>query len=273
MVANAVQATSLRKDKAYIKVNCSVFPPQLLASELFGHVRGAFTGAIKDRIGRFEMANQGTLFLDEVAEMPLEMQLQLLRVLQEGTFERVGESLTRKVDVRIIAATNTNLKAAITSGKFREDLFYRLNVIPLGVPPLRERPEDIPLLVEHFLKKFSLLNKKSIQEIVDAAIDLLMKYHWPGNVRELENALEYAIARTKGKTIKVNVLPPAIRQQSLQSNFAATKDVPLTIKNEEYQQLLNLLEKHHWNRSKVARALNIGRTTLWRRMKALGLDN
>lgn len=270
MIANAIQATSLRKNAPFIKVNCSVFPPQLLASELFGHVRGAFTGAIKDRIGRFEMANKGTLFLDEVAEMPLQMQLQLLRVLQEGTFERVGESITRKVDVRIIAASNKNLFHCIAEGKFREDLYYRLNVIPLDIPPLRVRPVDIPSLAEHFLRKYSLLSNKVIQEIEGSAMDLLLKYSWPGNIRELENAIEYAVARCKAPVLKSTVFPPSIRPnnhtdggQNIISEEAQT----------EYNQLLNLLQKHRWNRSQVARELGIGRTTLWRKMKAYRLEH
>lgn len=174
-------------------------------------MRGAFTGAIKDRVGRFEMANKGTLFLDEVAEMPLQMQLQLLRVLQEGTFERVGESITRRVDVRIIAASNKDLLRCIADGKFREDLYYRLNVIPLDIPPLRVRPVDIPSLAEHFLRRYSLLSNKTIQEIEDAAMDLLLKYSWPGNIRELENAIEYAVARSKAPVLKLKVFPPSIR--------------------------------------------------------------
>ncbi len=158
MIANAIQKTSRRRNKSFVKVNCSVFPPALLASELFGHVKGAFTDAVKDRIGRFELADQGTIFLDEIAEMPLQMQVQLLRVVQEGTFERIGESITRKVDVRVIAATNKNIRQEMISGRFREDLFYRLNVIPIYVPPLRERKSDIPHLVQFFIKKFSLLS-------------------------------------------------------------------------------------------------------------------
>jgi len=272
LVANAIQATSLRKNAPFVKVNCSVFPPQLLASELFGHVRGAFTGAIKDRLGRFEMANRGTLFLDEVAEMPLQMQLQLLRVLQEGTFERVGESITRKVDVRIIAATNEDLRKGIAAGKFREDLYYRLNVIPIVVPPLRTRPEDIRLLIEHFLKKFSLVSKKNIRDIDDAAMDLLHQHTWPGNIRELENALEYAVARTRGPVIKAAVLPPSIRPAATPGSLTAQPVAGGDGHSAEYRQIRQLLEKHHWNRSLAAKELGIGRTTLWRKMKAYRLD-
>ncbi|RMF59715.1 MAG: PAS domain-containing protein [Calditrichaeota bacterium] len=272
MIADAIQKTSLRKDKPYIKVNCSVFPDQLLASELFGHVKGAFTGAIKDRIGRFEMANHGTLFLDEVAEMPLHTQIQLLRVLQEGTFERVGESITRRTDVRIIAATNHNIEEAIETGKFREDLYYRLNVIPIEIPPLRERPEDIPFLIEHFLNKFSTTYKKDIHEIEDAAMELLLCYSWPGNIRELENAIEYAFARCKENIIRLPLLPPKIRKEA--HRFPAP--LPSThepLQESEYIRLRRVLEKHQWNRSRAAQELGMGRTTLWRKLKAYGLVN
>ncbi len=172
LVANAIQETSSRKNEPFVKINCSVFPSHLLASELFGHVKGAFTDAVKDRPGRFEIADKGTLFLDEVAEMPLQMQLQLLRVLQEGTFERVGESITRYADVRVIAATNINIQEALQQGKFREDLYYRLNVIPIEIPPLRDRLEDIVPLIDHFLNKFSLLYKKSIKDVEDDVLDI-----------------------------------------------------------------------------------------------------
>lgn len=270
MIANAIQKTSQRKDGPFIKVNCSIFPPQLLASELFGHVKGSYTGAIKDRQGRFELAHNGTIFLDEVAEMPLEMQLQLLRVLQEGTFERIGESVPRQVDVRIIAATNKDLKKALETGQFREDLYYRLNVIPIEIPPLRERPDDIPYLVNHFMDKFSLLYKKPLKEISDGAMDLLMHYHWPGNVRELENAIEYAFARTKvDEIIQAEKLPPKLRQQQghVQNNHHQIEKVS----TRQQMELLQLLNHYQWNKTKVAKQLGIGRTTLWRKMKNLGL--
>lgn len=267
IVANAIQSSSTRTDKPFIKVNCSVFPPQLLASELFGHAKGAFTGAIKSRIGRFELADNGTLFLDEVGEMPAEMQLQLLRVLQEGTFERVGESITRKVDVRVIAATNTDIQKAIEQGTFREDLFYRLNVIPVLIPPLRERIEDIPYLVRHFIKKYALIYKKDIHEIEDEALDMLIRYSWPGNIRELENAVSYAFARTKSNIIKTQKLPPQVRE-----NQECISKSRLLSHNDEQQAILQLLEKYQWNRSKVAKEMGIGRTTLWRKLRSLGLD-
>ncbi|MEJ2636083.1 MAG: sigma 54-interacting transcriptional regulator [Calditrichia bacterium] len=269
MIANAIQSLSTRSDKPFIKVNCSVFTPQLLASELFGHVKGAFTGAIKDRLGRFEMAHTGTLFLDEVAETPLEMQIQLLRVLQEGTFERVGESLSRKVDVRVIAATNKNLSRALADSKFREDLYYRLNVIPIHVPSLQEHPEDIPYLVRHFLQKYSLLYQKTIDEIEDGALEILVNQQWRGNVRELENSIEYAFARTKsGSVIQACKLPPTIRHtvRCRDSHKAAN------FADDEAARIFDLLQKYRWNKSKVAKIMGIGRTTLWRKIRRFDLE-
>ncbi|GAB4177422.1 MAG: sigma 54-interacting transcriptional regulator [Calditrichia bacterium] len=282
LIANAIQKTSLRRDKPFVKINCSVFSPQLLASELFGHVKGAFTGAIKDRVGRFELADGGTLFLDEVAEMNPVMQLQLLRVLQEGTFVRVGDSISRQVDVRIIAATNKNLEEAVQKGEFREDLYYRLNVIPIEVPPLRERREDIPFLVQHFIKKIALQTKKNLPEISDSALDYLMKYEWPGNVRELENAIAYAMARTKEEVISECKLPPKVREFASCPSDALVVDQNRKYESDnqfhahgltsEKERILDVLNQCHWNKSKAAAMLGIGRTTLWRKMKLLGID-
>lgn len=264
LVANAIQATSLRKGKQFLKVNCSVFPQNLLASELFGHVKGAYTDAFKDRPGRFELANGGTLFLDEVAEMPLQTQIQLLRVLQEGTFERVGESATRKTDVRVISATNINIKRALEEGKLREDLFYRLNVIPIYVPALRERREDIPYLIKHFIEDYSKIYKKDVKDIDDDALEVFMNYSWPGNVRELENAIEYLIVRSKdNKNISLNNLPSSFKNTPAIQHPEAVQE----LRNDNTSQLVKLLEKHHWNKTKVAQELGIGRTTLWRMLK------
>lgn len=271
MIANAIQKVSKRKSEPFIKINCSVFPPTILASELFGHVKGAYTDAVKDRIGRFELADKGTIFLDEIAEMPLQMQVQLLRVLQEGTFERVGESETRKVDVRVIAATNKEIQKELEEGRFREDLYYRLNVIPITIPPLRKHRSDIPHLVQHFINKYALVSGKDISEIDDEAMDILVSYSWPGNIRELENAIEYAFARTKDNLIRASKLPPNIRLQADYSDQYIQED-PASVKVDEYRKLRQVLEKNHWNRSKAATELGMGRTTLWRRMKALDLD-
>lgn len=272
LIADAIQATSKRRDKPFVKVNCAVLPPNLLASELFGHVKGAFTDAVKDRTGRFELADNGTIFLDEIAEMPVQMQLQLLRVIQSGTFEKVGESTTRKVNVRIIAATNVNIDKAIRDGKFREDLFFRLNVIPINVPPLRERKDDILILTKHFLNKFNQVYKKNITEIGQEAIELLLNYNWYGNVRELENAIEFAFIRSnKNEKISVYKLPPAIRE-----NYNCKKE-KIEISNpkinfDKANELLSLLKKNKWNKSKVAHELGINRTTLWRCLKKYGLE-
>ncbi len=272
MIANAIQKTNNRKDDAFIKVNCAVFPENLLASELFGHVKGAFTDAIKDRPGRFELADNGTIFLDEVAEMPAQMQLQLLRVLQEGTFERVGESRTRNVDVRVIAATNININDALKEGLLREDLYYRLSVIPIHIPPLRERMDDVVPLVAHFLTKFSCIYKKEIKEIDDGALDILLRYNWPGNIRELENVIEYAFVRTNNTNIiESSKLPEAIRNFNGIA-FGLREKYSFTDEGGEPAKLIALLEKHQWNRTLVAKELRIGRTTLWRKLKKHGLD-
>lgn len=263
LVANAIQATSRRKSKPFVKVNCAVFPETLLASELFGHIKGAFTDAVKDRIGRFELANEGTIFLDEIAEMPLQTQVQLLRVLQEGTFERVGESIPRKTDVRVIAATNVKIADALKAGKLREDLFYRLNVIPVIIPPLRERPEDIPHLVNSFIKEYSKVYDKQLNDIDDNVLELLMNYPWPGNVRELENVIEYMVVRAKDVTIRLENLPSSIKL-----SFNPGKPV-IEFKKENTPEILQLLEKHKWNKTKVAKELGVGRTTLWRMLKKI----
>ncbi len=267
LIANAVYLTSKRKNNKFVEVNCAVLPPQLLASELFGHSKGAFTDAVKERMGRFEYADRGTIFLDEIAEIPIQMQLQLLRIIQEGAFERLGESQTRKVDVRIIAATNVNIEEAIKNGTFREDLYYRLNVIPIEVPPLRKRREDIPHLVNHFIKKFALLYSKDITQIDDKGMDLLYRYDWRGNVRELENAIEYAMIRCKSAdTLCACSLPVYLR-----NNIKCSKEKN-HISDPSSSEILRLLELHQWNRSKVARELSINRSTLWRKLKSMGIE-
>lgn len=274
MIANAIQATSKRRKEKFVKVNCSVLPPNLLASELFGHAKGAFTDAVKDRVGRFELADRGTIFLDEIAEMPLQMQTLLLRVIQEGTFERLGESLTRKVDVRIIAATNVNIKEAIKNGNFREDLYYRLNVIPIYIPPLRQRKEDIPFLIRHFIQKFNLLYDKEIKDVEDRALNILINYYWQGNIRELENVIEYSFIRNKDDNkITLCSLPSYITQLN---DCPGSKVVnPYNSRTEtkiNTAALIELLNKHRWNKTKVARILGVNRTTIWRHLKSTGIE-
>ncbi len=271
LIANAIQKLSRRKNKKYVKVNCSVIPANLLASELFGHVKGAFTDAQKERIGRFELADGGTIFLDEIGEMPLPMQPQILRVVQDGTFERLGESITKNVDVRIITATNINLEKAIESGKFREDLFYRLNVIHIDLPPLRKRPDDIPLLANHFLKKFTLIYKKNIQFIEPDCLEHLTKWQWSGNVRELENAIEYAVIRNKpDNNLDICSFPSKIKENAhckKNINTISERDFPI-----QNSMLLELLTENKWNKTKVAKILGVDRTTLWRKLKAMGIN-
>lgn len=211
LIAKAIHFASPRKDKPFLAVNCAALAENLLESELFGHEKGAFTGADRQRKGRFEMANHGTLFIDEVGEIPLTTQVKLLRVLQEQTFERVGGSEPIQVDVRIVAATNRNLEELIEDGMFREDLYYRLNVVRINIPPLRKRKSDIPLLVDYFLKKYSAENKKKMVGISKEAMDLLMKYDYPGNVRELENVIEQSVVLSRSDLISVRDLPMTVR--------------------------------------------------------------
>ncbi|NOY78123.1 MAG: PAS domain-containing protein [Calditrichaeota bacterium] len=268
MIANAIQRRSNRRNKPFIKVNCSVFSEGVLESELFGHVKGAFTDAKFDKPGRFELANGGTIFLDEIGDTTQRIQLKLLRVLQEQEFERVGGVKTIKVDVRVIAATNKNLEKAIADGEFRQDLFYRLNVIPIRIPPLRERKEDIPHLIERFLEKYRLLTGKEIRDISTTAMDILMLYEYPGNVRELENAIEYAFNMAKGTIIEESHLPFSIRNCGTHSTIRNRENI-----FSEKDNLLKVLEDVHWNRQRAAELLGISRVTLWRYLKKYGLEN
>jgi PAS domain S-box-containing protein len=267
MVANAVHETSMRREQPYMKVNCAALADTLLGSELFGHVKGSFTDAVKDRIGRFELANGGTIFLDEIGDMSMTMQTQLLRVLQEGTYERIGESKTRRTDVRIIAATNKNLRKQIDEGSFREDLYYRLNVIPVVLPPLRERKEDIPLLADHFLRKCEQRYSKEIHDITPHALDMLIQYEWPGNIRELENAVEYAFVRSKRSDVLCGgCLPLHIQKQLERTEYKGIKEIEEDHKTET---ILSLLRQNNWNKTKVAQLLGVNRSTIHRRLQGL----
>lgn len=263
LVAEAIHRLSARSKGPFIKVNCAALNEFLLESELFGHVKGAFTGAIKDRPGRFEAAHNGSIFLDEIGDMSLNMQVKILRVLQEKEIERVGDHRPIKVNTRVITATNKDLSELIENGKFREDLFYRINVIPIHTPPLKERREDIPLLLNHFLKRYSLLKNKAYT-ISPAAMEALEAYDWPGNVRQLINVLEYAIMTAKNSVIMVSDLPDYL----FQNKTVHPKEQKPLIKKEK---LLETLNKFQWNRSLAARHLGISRVTLWKTMKALGL--
>jgi PAS domain S-box-containing protein len=270
LIANAIQALSKRQDKNFVKVNCSVIPQNLIASELFGHVKGAFTDAHKDRIGRFEYADKGTIFLDEIGELPLQMQPQLLRVIEKGSFERLGETITRNVDVRIISATNINIEDVIKKEKFRRDLYYRLNVIPIELPPLRKRKEDIPFLTNYFIKKYSIVYQKKVEGIDEDALELILNWNWPGNVRELENVVEYALIKTKREgALCICCLPTKIRGP-IKCKRKSNDSKNILEKNNT--ELIELLNAHKWNKTKVAEILGIDRTTLWRKLKSIGIN-
>jgi transcriptional regulator with PAS, ATPase and Fis domain len=273
LVARALHQNSPRHGHPFVAVNCGALPGELLESELFGHVRGAFTGAVRDRQGRFELARGGTLFLDEVGDLTLPLQVKLLRVLQERTFERVGESNSRHSDARIIAATNRDLQRDIRDGRFRDDLFYRLRVVPINIPPLRDRREDIEALALHLLARVSDRQGRA-QMLAPDALRALLEYAWPGNAREMENALEYAVAVCRGQTIHAADLPVEVLEAP-RTPAALASEEPLHADRDdtdERKRLTHALQAHRWNRVEAATALGISRTTLWRRMRELGLD-
>ena len=266
LVANAIQKLSARRNQPYVRVNCAAIPETLLESELFGHVKGAFTDAYTNRIGRFELADGGTIFLDEVGDLTPPAQLRLLRVLEQGEFQRLGSSESVKVDVRVIAATNRDLWKLVQEGRFRDDLYYRLNVIQIHLPPLRERRDDLPCLIDHFMEKYRLRTGKPITEISEQAYALLTAYAYPGNVRELENVIEHAFVRTTGNIITEDRLPLYVRR-----NAVPQPGDPNPPSDDERARLLHVLSQCHWNRQKAAERLGISRITLWRKMKALNL--
>ncbi|MBI1977243.1 MAG: sigma-54-dependent Fis family transcriptional regulator [Candidatus Omnitrophica bacterium] len=274
MVAQAIHYSDpTRKDGPYVEVSCGAIPRELLESELFGHVKGAFTSAIRDRMGRFELADGGTILLDEIDALPPYLQVKLLRVLQQKVFERVGDAKTIRVNVRIIAATNHNLQEAISRGSFREDLYYRLNVITIDVPPLRDRKGDIPALVDHFLKVFSEKTKRDVKGVSKQALKALADYDWPGNVRELENFLERAVVLTQSEILDVADFPEHFTKNvegvDLKSaNGSSLKEV---LKDPEKKIILNALEQTGWNRKRAAQILQINRTTLYNKMKQYNL--
>ncbi|CAF3413585.1 unnamed protein product [Rotaria sp. Silwood2] len=268
LLARAIHNISKRNKKPLIKINCANLPASLIESDLFGHERGAFTGALERKIGRFELANDGTIFLDEIGELPVELQAKLLRVLQEGEFERLGNPKTMKVNVRVIAATNRNLEEAIAKKEFRADLFYRLNVFPIISPPLRSRKEDIPLLVNHFIKKYESKMGKEIKKIGDNVIDALMLYDWPGNIRELENIVERALILSRGDTLEYGSWIPDVKMKG--SN--ADEKVSLKLDDVEKQHIIAVLNKTNWKVSGengAAKILGLNPTTLESKMKKL----
>lgn len=267
LIARALHNLSDRRERTFVKLNCAAIPTGLLESEIFGHEKGAFTGAIATKIGRFELADRGTLFLDEVGEIPLELQVKLLRVLQEQEFERLGSTRTIHVNVRVVAATNRDLERMVEEQKFRSDLYYRLNVFPINAPPLRDRPEDIPLLVRHFVQRFAVRMKKRIETIPAEAMKALQAYPWPGNVRELENFIERSVILTPGQDLVVS-LPELKRTITVSSG-------PTNLEQAEREHILRVLKETNWvlsGASGAATKLGMKRTTLWSKMQKLGIS-
>ncbi len=271
LVASALVALSPRKDKPFVKVHCASLSPTLLESELFGHEKGAFTGATSQKKGRFELANGGTIFLDEIGEIDHSVQVKILRVLQEREFERVGGEKTIEVDVRIIAATNRNLEEEVKKGNFREDLYYRLNVVHIKVPPLRERKEDIELLAIEFLKEFNEEDGKAIKGFSPQARKALMAYSWPGNIRELKNTIESSVVLAKGNTIELEDLNPEIMEKGREESV--TISLPTTLEDAEKKVILEMIAYSGGNKSKAAESLKIGRKTLHRKLSEWKVDN
>ena len=280
LVARSIHFHSHRKDKPFVEINCAAIPEELIESELFGHEKGAFTGAVAQKKGKFDLADGGTIFLDEIGDMSLKTQAKVLRILQERKFERVGGNRTIEVDVRIIAATNKVLEEEIRSGAFREDLYYRLNVVPFVVPPLRERREDIPALIEHFLEMFCVREGLERKNISLEALEVLKKGTWPGNVRELKNVVERLVIMSPGKTITVNHIPESIVSgEILHEGGAGRLDTVLELHSlrearEEFEKefILQKLEENGWNISKTAEAIELERSNLHRKIKSYGIE-
>ncbi len=278
LVARAIHQRSHRSQRAFVEVNCAAIPEELIESELFGHEKGAFTGATASRKGKFDQANGGTLFLDEIGDMSLKTQAKILRILQEQKFERVGGNRTIDVDVRVIAATNKTLEEEIKVGNFREDLYFRLNVLPFVVPPLRLRKDDIPMLTRHFLQYFCSKESREIKTIDTEALQALIRYNWPGNVRELKNLIERLVIMTPAQQIKVTDLPHAINQKNnLQPSAAVlTEEMPDSYREAkelfEKQFLLKKLQKNNWNISRTAEEIGLERSNLHRKIKTYGIE-
>lgn len=273
LLAKAIHQNSLRVSKPFIPVNCGAIPENLIESELFGHRKGSFTGAVADRVGKFEAANEGTVFLDEVGELPIHLQVRLLRVIQEREIDKIGFPKPVAVNVRIIAATNRDLRTLIEDGHFREDLFYRLSVVTIELPPLRDRRDDIPLLLTHFFKKHCARYQLSAPSVTDEASEFLARYDWPGNVRELENLVEHAVVLGRSGEIRPDDLPAHIRQAKSRVTSISLKlpDEGIDLEEVEKEILVQALEKHQWNQTRAARYLNISRKTLIYRMEKFGL--
>jgi len=280
LVARSVHFYSLRREKPFIEINCAAIPEELIESELFGHERGAFTGAVAQKKGKFDLADGGTLFLDEIGDMSLKTQAKVLRILQEKKFERVGGTRTLEVDVRVVAATNKHLEEEIKNGAFREDLYYRLNVVPFKVPSLKERSDDIPLLASFFLDSFCRREGRELKRIVPEAMETLQRYDWPGNVRELKNIVERLVIMTAGGTITLNHLPDYFRVEANGREAGGGKlDSMLELSSlrearEEFEKefIIQKLEEHDWNVSRTAEAIELERSNLHRKIKTYGID-
>ncbi len=268
LIARALHNLSHRKDRPFVAVNCGALPDTLLESELFGYKAGAFTDARTDKPGRFALADTGTIFLDEIADISPALQVKLLRVIQERTYEPLGATESVDADVRIVVATNKNLDKLVKSGSFREDLFYRINVIRIKLPPLRERKEDIPLLIDHFIRRFSNLKKKPITGISPAALAVLINHDYPGNIRELENIIEHAFVLCRKTTIDTIDLPENLKPEDVKP-----LTIPTSIDDLEKTYILDALKRHNWNRKETATELGMHKTTLWRNMKKLGIHS
>jgi PAS domain S-box-containing protein len=271
LVSRAIHEIGLRRDQPFVKVNCASLTESLLESELFGHVRGAYTGAYKDRVGRFEMANKGDIFLDEIGDLPIPTQTKLLRVLEEKVIERVGSSTPIATDVRIISATNKDLMQLVEQGEYRKDFYFRINVIPIFLPPLRERVGDIPLLAERFFQKLRLKNNKAIAGISRETMEILINHSWPGNVRELKGAFEYAFVTCHEEMIQPSHLPETILRPKA-AKAAAPRKNAFNLQEIEKQELLEILARTGGNQSRAAEILGVSRVTIWNRMKRYGID-
>jgi DNA-binding NtrC family response regulator len=276
LIARAIHRRSTRRDKPFVEIACGALPETLLESELFGHVAGAFTGAAGDKLGKFMQANDGTIFLDEISTASPSMQVKLLRILQEFEFEQVGGSKTFRVDCRVILATNEDLGRAVTEGRFRQDLYYRVNVINIELPPLRERVLDVPLLARHFLEAVCEESGKRVEDFTDDALTVLQRYRWPGNVRELQNVVERAVLLGKGEYIQPEDLPRRLLEEvplPTTSTPSRGRTLKEALEGPERQIILDALESHHWNRNATAESLGVNRTTLYKKMKRLGLES
>jgi two-component system nitrogen regulation response regulator NtrX len=271
LVARALHAQSPRSAHAFVEVNCAALPEELIESELFGHTRGSFTGATESKIGKFQKADGGTLFLDEVGDMSLKTQAKVLRVLEEQRFEPVGSNAPVRVDVRVIAATNKHLEEEIARGVFREDLFYRLNVIPVSVPPLRERTEDVPILAEHFLGEYSAAYGRRPKQLTPAALGVLVRYPWPGNVRELKNVVERLVIMCPQEKIEPQHLPPELFRGAPRAPQPVASTLQEARSAYEREFILRKLEENQWNMTRTAAALGLERSHLYRKMKTLGI--